>query len=77
MARRRPRSCSTKSPKVCRTEALARHLGDAAKGQLHEIRNLAVAKVAPDIEGEDMDGVKFKLSDYRGKVVMIDFWGDW
>ena len=52
-------------------------LGDAAKGQLHEIRNLAVAKVAPDIEGEDMDGVKFKLSDYRGKVVMIDFWGDW
>lgn len=52
-------------------------LADAAKGQLNEIRNLAVEKVAPEIEGEDPDGVKFKLSDYRGKVVMIDFWGDW
>jgi cytochrome oxidase Cu insertion factor (SCO1/SenC/PrrC family) len=32
---------------------------------------------APEIEGEDLDGVKFKLSDYRGKVVVIDFWGNW
>ena len=32
---------------------------------------------APEIEGEDIDGVPFKLSDYRGKVVVLDFWGDW
>ena len=32
---------------------------------------------APDIIGHDLDGVPFKLSDYRGKVVVIDFWGDW
>jgi thiol-disulfide isomerase/thioredoxin len=32
---------------------------------------------APDIEGEDADGKLFKLSDYRGKVVLLDFWGDW
>lgn len=38
---------------------------------------LQVGKVAPDIEGLDIDGVNFKLSDYRGKVVMLDFWGDW
>ena len=25
----------------------------------------------------DLDGVEFKLSDYRGKVVFLDFWGDW
>lgn len=36
-----------------------------------------VGKPAPDIEGEDVDGVPFKLSDYRGKVVLIDFWGHW
>jgi hypothetical protein len=36
-----------------------------------------VGKPAPEIEGEDVEGKKFKLSDYRGKVVMIDFWGDW
>jgi len=52
-------------------------LADAARGQLFEIRNLAIGKVAPDIEGEDMEGQNFKLSDYRGKVVVIDFWGDW
>ena len=33
--------------------------------------------VAPDIEGQDLDGVAFKLSDYKGKVVFLDFWGDW
>jgi hypothetical protein len=38
---------------------------------------LEIGKVAPDIEGEDIDGVKFKLSDYRGKVVVLDFWGHW
>lgn len=52
-------------------------LGDAARAQLHEARNLVVGKVAPDIEGEDVDGKTFKLSEYRGKVVVLDFWGDW
>ena len=33
--------------------------------------------LAPEIEGEDIDGVPFKLSDYRGKVVVLDFWGNW
>lgn len=32
---------------------------------------------APDIVGTDVDGKEFKLSEYRGKVVMLDFWGDW
>jgi hypothetical protein len=37
----------------------------------------AVGQVAPEIEGEDIDGRRFKLSDYRGKVVVLDFWGNW
>ncbi len=36
--------------------------------------DLAVGKPAPEIEGEDIDGKTFKLSDYRGKVVLLDFW---
>jgi hypothetical protein len=54
-----------------------RSLSAMAEGELFESRNLVIGKVAPDIEGEDIDGVKFKLSDYRGKVVMLDFWGHW
>lgn len=33
--------------------------------------------LAPEISGVDIDGIEFKLSDYRGKVVMLDFYGDW
>ncbi len=32
---------------------------------------------AKEIEGEDIDGQRFKLSEYRGKVVLLDFWGHW
>lgn len=36
-----------------------------------------IGNVAPDIEGQDLDDVPFKLSDYKGKVIFLDFWGDW
>jgi AhpC/TSA family len=55
-------------------------LGDKAASELTRIRNvpnLKVGKTAPDVEGEDLDGKRFKLSDYRGKVVVLDFWGHW
>jgi hypothetical protein len=55
-------------------------LGDAAKAQLAGIKamaNLVVGKEAPDIVGPDADGKEFKLSDYRGKVVLLDFWAHW
>lgn len=52
-------------------------LKEVAERELFEIRHLAIGMVAPEIEGEDVEGENFKLSDYRGKVVMLDFWGDW
>jgi len=52
-------------------------IAERAKSELFELRFLAVGKKAPDIEGADIDEVKFKLSDYRGKVVLLDFWGNW
>ena len=36
-----------------------------------------IGKAAPEIVGRDFDGVEFKLSDYRGKVVALYFSGDW
>lgn len=52
-------------------------LGDEARQELFALRNLRIGKVAPEIEGEDVAGVKLKLSQYRGKVVVLDFWGNW
>jgi len=49
-------------------------IGERAASELFGLRHLRVGKVAPEIEGEDQDGQRFKLSDYRGKVVLLDFW---
>ena len=52
-------------------------LGQIAKSSLYELRNLSVGRIAPDIDGKDVDGVTFKLSDYRGKVIVLTFSGNW
>ena len=51
--------------------------GKRAAGTVYEVRHLQVGMKAPDIVGKDTDGVTFKLSDYKGKAIMLDFWGDW
>lgn len=52
-------------------------LGQLAGRELFEMRYLQPGKAAPDIVGEDIDGKPMKLSDFRGKVVLLDFWGFW
>ena len=54
-----------------------RTLGEAARAELDEIRNLCVGKPAPEIAGEDAAGGRFSLGDSRGKVVVVSFWADW
>ncbi len=34
-------------------------------------------KVAPDFELKSLDGGTEKLSDYRGKIVLLNFWATW
>ena len=50
---------------------------ETAEKELTSFRTLRVGKEAPDIKGADLDGKEFKLTDYRGKVVLLDFWGNW
>jgi hypothetical protein len=50
---------------------------ERAKGMLFELDHLQVGMLAPDFQAVDADGVAWKLSDYRGKVVIVDFWGFW
>jgi thiol-disulfide isomerase/thioredoxin len=57
--------------------ALKKSLGQEAEARLDEMFNLAIGKPAPEIEGVDMDGKPLKLSDYKGKVVVLVFWGTW
>jgi len=52
-------------------------VAEKAGPELFGIRHLSVGKVAPEIEGADQDGVRFKLSDFRGKVVLLDFWSEY
>jgi hypothetical protein len=33
--------------------------------------------IAPDIDAEDMTGQRLHLADYRGKVVVLQFWANW
>ncbi len=57
------------------------HYGDLvgvqAKRELYEIRHLSVGKQAQEIESQDQNGTRFKLSDYRGKVVLLYFWSEY
>jgi hypothetical protein len=60
--------------KDAKGKPLVRDAKNKLDGILHPIE---VGKAAPEIEGEDTDGKAFKLSDYKGKVVLLDFWGNW
>ena len=52
-------------------------LGKFATAKLDEVTNIVEGKPAPEINGVDVEGKPLKLSDYRGKVVVLVFWGSW
>lgn len=58
-------------------EVRGRKVGAMMKATLEAKEKLAIGKSAPEITGKDVDGKEMKLSDYRGKIVVLDFWGDW
>lgn len=53
-------------------QSVAAYRQKAAASQL-----LAPGSVAPELEGNSPDGTVYKLSDLKGKVVLIDFWASW
>jgi thiol-disulfide isomerase/thioredoxin len=66
---------------------LARRLGKIAEGSKSKLvrdhfakRMGALAllgKPAPALSGTDADGKPLRLADYKGKVVLVDFWATW
>lgn len=40
-------------------------------------KNAAIGNIAPDFTATDISGKQFKLSDFRGNFVLLDFWASW
>ncbi len=60
--------------------AQAREVEAACRGLKPAARNAALGALptrAPDFEAQDHTGKMVKLSDFRGKVVLLRFWGSW
>ncbi|HEV2293644.1 MAG TPA: TlpA disulfide reductase family protein [Tepidisphaeraceae bacterium] len=58
-------------------DGAGRQLGHIAERTLYEMRHLTVGRPAPELAGEDLDGVPVRLSDHRGRVVVVTFWATW
>jgi len=53
-------------------------LADAEESDLgYQFSPVTPLIVAPDFTLEDMDGESYELHDYRGKVVLVNFWATW
>ncbi|MBU5311440.1 TlpA family protein disulfide reductase [Tissierella carlieri] len=46
-------------------------------GEVEEEFDIAVGKESPDFTLKNLDGEEVSLSDYRGKIVLINFWATW
>jgi len=60
--------------------AQAREVEAACRGMKPASRNTALGVLptrAPDFQAQDHTGKMVKLSDFRGKVVLLRFWGSW
>lgn len=51
-------------------KSVAEKIAYTLKGQL-------IGKQAPDFEQSTPDGKKVRLSDYKGKYLLLDFWASW
>ncbi|MFY9345474.1 MAG: hypothetical protein WAT39_23490 [Planctomycetota bacterium] len=85
-AEEKAKAAEDKAKATAKADALFAEAAKLSAGTEHGLRigapvfekeRLQVGMQAPDIVGEDVDGVAFKLSDYRGKVVLLDYWGFW
>ncbi len=52
-------------------------LAEAEADLIRSIRHGTVGGTLPEVTGTRVDGVEESLSDYRGRVVLLDFWATW
>lgn len=47
------------------------------KEEVNKLRKLAIGQPAPEFEGYTPNNKAVKLSDYKGKYTLVDFWASW
>ena len=52
-------------------------LAEAEAELLRSLRHGSVGAMLPEVTGKRLDGVEERLSDYRGRIVLLDFWATW
>ncbi|WP_316814793.1 TlpA disulfide reductase family protein [Pedobacter nyackensis] len=52
-------------------------LGKEFTTAINKAKKTAVGMKAPDFSQNDVNGKAVKLSDYKGKYVLVDFWASW
>lgn len=52
-------------------------LGTELGKNIEVAKKLGIGQMAPDFTQVDPNGKKIRLSDFRGKYILIDFWASW
>jgi peroxiredoxin len=60
------------SPEIKNTES-----AKVFKNNLEEIKHTGIGATAPDFTENDVNGAPVKLSSFKGKFVLLDFWASW
>ena len=68
---------SWKEEKIMRVYAAGTPISQALAGTEAEVFRSIRRATLPDATGTRLDGVEESLSDYRGRIVLIDFWATW
>jgi peroxiredoxin len=52
-------------------------LGQSLRAKIQSTKNTSIGSKAPDFTQNNTSGEPVKLSDFKGKYVLIDFWASW
>lgn len=82
LAKTLPADIARATQRLAKTKVIAKR--QAAKSETWQVSTIAESLQpfpgnvsAPELELQDMGGNNYRLKDYRGKVVVLNFWATW